>query len=684
MSSPADHAHDAADLAHDWASSASAAGRVVPGSFRVWAPRAGRVRLAWRRQPQDLPDGARRYREAPWAAEELAGAGFDVLELAAAAGGWWSLRTDGSASDLESIAVALREGAIDYGYLLDDDPTLLPDPRGRWAPYGPHGPTGLAASTGSASEQPTPEHAVAGAGPVPPVPPRPAGLEDGAPIYELHIGTFTAQGTLDSAIERLDYLRDLGIGWVEPLPVNTFAGVRNWGYDGVEWFAVDESYGGPEAYRRFVNAAHDRGMGVLQDVVFNHLGPSGNYLTAFGPYLHQAASNPWGESLNLDGPESDEVRAYILDVLTMFVRDYDVDGFRLDAVHALVDSRAVTILEDMAILCDRLGDERGRAVTLIAESDRNDPATIAPRRELGAGAGGLGLAGQWSDDFHHAVHVALTGEDIGYYSDFADPEALAKVLESGFYHDGTYSSFRRRVHGRPIDTAAASPEQLVVSIQNHDQVGNRAAGDRLPQLATLKDLGVGAALLLFGPNSPMLFMGEEWAASTPWQFFTDHREEWLGEAVSKGRASEFAAMGWDASRVPDPQNPATFERSKLDWAEAQSGEHAAMLALYRKLIGLRMSRHEYRGARFADVRVFRGVADSGGRDAGVGWQIGAELVVLVNPSRTGVTARFDLPAPVDHVLLDTAAELSGASPVEAGGTAVEVPAGRAVGLTLRR
>ncbi|WAL39262.1 malto-oligosyltrehalose trehalohydrolase [Brevibacterium sp. BRM-1] len=803
------------DLAHDWSSSASAAGRQVPGSFRVWAPSAQRVRLAWR----TAPSRAEGYRAAPFEFSELAAAGFEVLELAQApdSHGWWSLTAvpqelaraaaGGAPACGTDAGPKDAPGRLEYGFLIDDSPALLPDPRGRRAPYGPHGPSALehgadcGDSTADRDAQPADTTGTTGTtgtrvaevsavvAPAAPVPPRPAALADGAPIYELHIGTFTPAGTLDAAVERLDYLAHLGIGWVELLPVNAFAGLHNWGYDGVQWFAVAEPYGGPTAYRRFVEGAHARGLAVVQDVVFNHLGPSGNYLSAFGPYLHAAASNPWGESINLDGPGSDEVRAYILDVLTMFAQDYGVDGFRLDAVHALVDARAVPILEDMAILCAELSDRLGRPITLIAESDRNDPATIAKRRELGAGAGGLGLDGQWSDDFHHAVHVALTGEDVGYYGDFAAPGALPKVLQSGFFHDGTYSTFRGREHGRPLDLAAARPEQLVVSIQNHDQVGNRAAGDRLPQqtgavghgaepagatgqeAAALGNLGVGATFLLLGPNSPMLFMGEEWAASTPWQFFTDHREEWLGEAVSQGRRGEFAAMGWDASAVPDPQDPQTFERSKLDWSERAAEPHASMLRLYRRLIGLRMSRAEYRGTRFSDVEVFRGLpaqepasapaapvsqaagseapapqaggtgapaapageaaglplpedsaatarageADAGGAladavptssepnldgnrhgaapaatqgggaappAAGIGWRIGAELVVLANPATPGTSAApavFDLPRPVAHVLLDTAAVLAGEPAVRTGRAADEARAPAAEG-----
>jgi maltooligosyltrehalose trehalohydrolase len=403
-------------------------------------------------------------------------------------------------------------------------------------------------------------------------------------IYELHVGTFTPDGTFDAAVPRLDHLTDLGVDTVELLPVNAFNGPWNWGYDGVLWFAVHEQYGGPAGYQRFVDACHARGLAVIQDVVYNHLGPSGNYLPEFGPYLRDDASNTWGAAVNLDGPGSDEVRRYILDNARMWLQDYHVDGLRLDAVHALRDSRAHTLLEELAADTDRLAARLDRPLHLIAESDLNDPRLFTPRD-----AGGLGLAASWNDDVHPALHVAVTGETAGYYADFAAPTAIAKVLCGGYFHDGTFSSFRERTHGRPIDTAVTPPWRLVACIQNHDQIGNRAAGDRLAQQAGTRAQAVAAVLLFTAPFTPMLFMGEEWAASTPWPFFTSHPEPELAGKTRMGRLEEFSRHGWDASLVPDPQDPATFHGAKLNWSERADGVHATMLTLYRDLLRLRRS-----------------------------------------------------------------------------------------------
>ncbi len=448
-----------------------------------------------------------------------------------------------------------------YGFEIDGE--VSPDPRSRWQPDGVHG---LSATV----DEPFAWTPWAG-----------RALKGGV-VYELHIGTFTPAGTLDSAIEKLDYLVDLGIDFIELLPVNAFNGEHNWGYDGVLWFAVQHSYGGPAAYRRFVDACHARGLAVIQDVVYNHLGPSGNYLPRFGPYLREGSANTWGDSVNLDEPE---VRAYILDNAEMWMRDYHVDGLRLDAVHALIDGSATHILEELAERTDALSAELGRALTLIAESDLNDPRLITPRPE------GFGLTAQWSDDFHHALHVALTGETSGYYEDFASLAALAKTTEKGFFHDGTFSSFRGANHGSPIDPALPA-WKLVTFAQDHDQIGNRATGDRLSMTLDEGRLAVAAVLTLLGPNTPMLFMGEEWGASTPWQFFTSHPEPELGEAVTAGRIKEFERMGWDPALVPNPQDPSTFTHSKLNWNELAAEPHHRLHALYRELIALRRAKPE--------------------------------------------------------------------------------------------
>lgn len=482
--------------------------------------------------------------------------------------GWWT--TD-----------VPRRAGTDYGYLVNGEGPF-PDPRSQRQPDGVH----ALSRTFDGSSYAWNDSDWEGRG------------LGGAVIYELHLGTFTPEGTLDAAKDKLDYLVELGIDFVELLPVNAFNGTHNWGYDGVLWFAVHEAYGGPEAYQRFVDAAHAAGLGVIQDVVYNHLGPSGNYLPKFGPYLKSGEGNTWGDSVNLDGPGSDEVRQYILDNAAMWLSDFHVDGLRLDAVHALRDERAVHILEDLASVADGIEAETGVPKTLIAESDLNNPRLIY-RRDTN----GYGLEGQWSDDFHHAVHVNLTSETAGYYADFDSVGALAKVLEHGFFHDGSYSSFRGRHHGRPIRPGLVHPAALVVCNQNHDQIGNRAAGDRLSASLSYGRLALAAVLTMTSPFTPMLFMGEEFGASTPWQFFTSHPEEWLAKATAEGRLKEFERMGWDPALVPNPQDPETFERSKLKWEEAHDGDHARLLELYRALANLRRSTPELAGGGFTDTHV---------------------------------------------------------------------------------
>jgi maltooligosyltrehalose trehalohydrolase len=476
--------------------------------------------------------------------------------------GWWHL--DG---------VSIPHGA-EYGFLLDDADAPLPDPRSRWQPHGVH------ALSRWYDTRRFHWHDDAWTGK----------QLAGSVVYELHVGTFTPVGTLDAAINMLDHVVDLGIDFVELLPVNAFAGHHNWGYDGVLWYAVDQSYGGPVAYQRFVDACHGRGLGVIQDVVYNHLGPSGNYLPRFGPYLHPERTSPWGPAVNLDEPA---VRRYVLDNACMWLREYHVDGLRLDAVHALVDPSPKHLLAELAEEVDALSAHLGRPLTLIAESDQNDPMLTTPRE-----AGGLGIHAQWNDDFHHALHVALTGETTGYYGDFEHPDALVKVVTGGFFHDGTYSSFRGRPHGSPIDADTAATWRLVVAAQNHDQIGNRAAGDRLS--ASLDDgrLAIAAVLTLTAPFTPMLFMGEEWAATTPWQFFTSHTDPELARATAQGRIDEFARMGWDRSLIPDPQDPATFAASTLDWSELADDRHARFHALYRELLRLRRQRPDLTDPRY--------------------------------------------------------------------------------------
>ncbi|UNB55340.1 malto-oligosyltrehalose trehalohydrolase [Mycolicibacterium sp. YH-1] len=493
--------------------------------FAVWAPRPERVRL-------DV-DGA-------------------LHPMVRSDDGWW--RT--------TLAVPADAR---YGFVVDDEEKVLPDPRSPRQPDGVHERSQLwDPSAATWTDAGWSGRSV-----------------EGAVIYELHIGTFTPEGTFDSAVERLDHLVDLGVNLVEVMPVNAFSGTHGWGYDGVLWYAVHEPYGGPDGLVRFVDACHARGLGVLIDAVFNHLGPSGNYLPRFGPYL-SAGSNPWGECINVADADSDEVRRHIIECALRWMRDFHADGLRLDAVHALMDTTAVHILEELSSETDELATQLGRPLSLIAESDLNDPRLITPRDR-----GGYGMTAQWDDDIHHAIHTAVSGERQGYYADFGTLSTLATTLKHGYFHAGTYSSFRHRRHGRPLDTATIPATRLLAYTLTHDQVGNRAIGDRPSQNLDFGQLAVKAALVLGSPYTAMLFMGEEWGSSSPFQFFSSHPEPELARATAEGRKAEFAQHGWDADEVPDPQDPATFARSKVNWDEVGISEHAKLLEVYRGLIALR-------------------------------------------------------------------------------------------------
>ncbi len=399
---------------------------------------------------------------------------------------------------------------------------------------------------------------------------------------------------------------------------------------------MQESYGGPEGLKRFVDGCHARGLGVVMDVVYNHLGPAGNYLPEFGPYLTQAHTTPWGPAVNLDQPGSDEVRRYILDNATMWLRDYHVDGLRLDAVHALVDERATHLLEELAVEVEALGAQLRKPLFLIAESDLNDARLVSSRE-----AGGIGLDGQWADDVHHSFHALLTGERSGYYGDFGTLPGVAKVLQGVFLHDGAWSSFRGRAHGRPVPPTVPG-HRFVVYLQDHDQVGNRATGDRIS--ATLSDglLKVGTALVLTSPFTPMLWMGEEYGARTPWQFFSDHEGE-LGEAVRKGRRAEFATHGWDTDDIPDPQSPQTFVDSTLDWSELDQQRAQDLLAWHRDLIALRQRRLDLSDGRRDRVQV---TYDEQRR-----WLVVRRGAVAVACNLAPDRQSIPLPAPARHVLL---------------------------------
>jgi maltooligosyltrehalose trehalohydrolase len=453
---------------------------------------------------------------------------------------------------------------VDYDLHLDGE--KYPDPLARWLPTGVHGRARVFDTTLFDWT----DSGWAG---------RP--LDGDAVVYELHVGTFTTGGTLDAAAARLPELADLGVSHVELMPLAAFDGINGWGYDGVALNAVHAPYGGPEALCRLVDRAHELGLAVLLDVVHNHLGPSGNYWEHFGPFFHDRHHNPWGAAVNLDAPGSEDVRHLLAGSAIGWLRDFHLDGLRLDAVHELKDDRATHYLQQLSVAVDELAGQVGRPLVLVAESDRNDPRTVTS-----SSLGGLGMTAQWDDDVHHGLHWLLTGETDGYYADFGSLDATAHALAHGFLHDGRWSSFRGRRHGRRVNFRRTPPTRFVASLQTHDQVGNRAAGERLSQLVGTDRLAAGAALLLALPYVPMLFMGEEWGASTPWRYFTSFADPELAAAVTAGRRAEFADHGWDG-KVPDPQDPATFATSVLDWAERDSGDHAALLRWYRALVSWR-------------------------------------------------------------------------------------------------
>lgn len=497
--------------------------------FTVWAPNAERV---------DLVRGGER------------------VAMSCGERGWWVV-------DVADAAVG-----DEYAFSLDGG-EARPDPRSMDQPHGVHGASRLVDHSAYAWRFPR--------FCAPPL--------SSAVIYEMHVGTFTRAGTLDAAIDRLDHLVNVGITHVEVMPLNAFDGAHGWGYDGVCWFAPHRAYtgdAGPDAVKRFVDACHERGLAVLLDAVFNHLGPSGNYLHEFGPYFSDEYDTPWGWAINLDGAGSDEVRRLICDAALYWLREYHFDGLRLDAVHAFLDRSAVHLLEQMSREVRALEAEVGRPLVLVAESDLNDPRVVTPCE-----ANGLGMTAQWSDDFHHALHAVLTGEEHGYYADFGSIGQLAKSLTDVFVYDGAYSGNRGRRHGRPVGDVSGSC--FVGYAQNHDQVGNRAAGSRLSTLVSAESLKTAAALVLLSPYVPMLFQGEEWGTTRPFQFFTDHRDAKLAESVRHGRRNEFKSFGWKPGEVPDPQSVATFERSQLHWDELGEPQHTELLAWYRALISLRRS-----------------------------------------------------------------------------------------------
>ena len=504
--------------------------------FKVWAPNAKEVAVDFHGETRAMTANSSR---------------------------WWNLN-----------APRAKHGT-DYAFHINDGPSR-PDPRSPWQPSGVDGPSR------------TVDHAefswTDGGWQAKPL--------SSALLYELHVGTFTPAGTFDAAIDKLSHLQDLGVSHIELMPIAEFRGNRGWGYDGVDLFAPHHAYGGPDGLKRFVDACHAHQLGVILDVVYNHLGPSGNYLSEFGPYFTERHQTPWGSAINFDGPDSDEVRRFFCDNALMWLRDYHMDGLRLDAIHAIVDTSAIPFLEQLATEVDELKAHLGRHLVLIAESDLNDPRVVRPWE-----IGGFGLDAQWSDDVHHAVHTVLTGEQEGYYADFGSLHDLAIAMRQPYVYANRHSQVRRRRHGRA--TVGLSGSRFVAYLQNHDQLGNRALGERMTQLTTIERAKIGAALVMISPFVPMWFQGEEWGASSPFLYFVDlEGEPELAQAVYQGRWKEFESFGWKKESIPDPGLEATYRRSQLNWSELSREPHADMLAWYRQLVRVRRA-----AAGFTDGRL---------------------------------------------------------------------------------
>lgn len=494
-------------------------------NYRVWAPRPEDVRL------------------------HLNG---ETIPMTQTDGGWW---------------IADREPQVGdrYGFELFDGTEwskTVPDPRSQYQPDGVHGLSEVISPDFAWSDD-------AWTGRILP----------GSVIYELHVGTFSPSGDFDGVIERLDYLKDLGVTAVELMPVQPFGGNRNWGYDGVLWHAVHSGYGGPTGLKKLVDACHNAGIAVYLDVVYNHFGPDGNYNGMFAPYT-AGGSTGWGEVVNINGPDSDEVRRYILDSVTRWFEEFHLDGLRLDAVHSLDDNGAFPLLEQMTVASETIAAATGIPRSLIAESDLNDPRLVTSRE-----AGGYGIHGQWVDDIHHALHTLVSGERNGYYADFGDTATLASTLEQVFHHTGQVSTFRGRSHGREIRRDVTPASRFVTYTTTHDQTGNRAVGDRPSMNLTPAQQLLKAAVIYCSPYTPMLFMGEEYGATTPFAFFCSHTDDELNRLTSEGRTREFARLGWDPETIPTPSEESTFTDSKLDWAFTP--EQEAILEGYRTLLRLR-------------------------------------------------------------------------------------------------
>ncbi len=497
-------------------------------TFSVWAPRAQQVTLRLVSPPQ---------RDIPMAGDE---------------NGYWHTETT-------DVPPGSR-----YVYVLDAAKTR-PDPASRYQPEGVHGPSevfdhGVFTWTDTGWEGVPLENLI---------------------IYELHVGTFTAEGTFEAIIPRLAQLQELGVTAIELMPVAQFPGQRNWGYDGVALFAVQDSYGGPTGLKSLIDAIHRHGMAAILDVVYNHLGPEGNYLRDFGPYFTDAYSTPWGQALNFDQAQSHHVRNYFIENALYWLREYHFDALRLDALHAIYDRSAKNFIQELTEEVEAFSHHAGHKRYLIGESDLNDVRLIKSRR-----SGGYGLDAQWSDDFHHSLHALLTGERQGYYEDFGTVEQLAKAYKEGFVYSWNYSVHRQRFHGNSSKRCPA--RQFVVCSQNHDQIGNRMLGERLEHLVDFESLKLAAGTLLLSPYVPLLFMGQEFGEEAPFLYFVSHTDEELVQAVREGRRAEFSDFEW-TRECPDPQSVETFMNSKLHWQMRHEGRHGTLWAFYKELIRFRTS-----------------------------------------------------------------------------------------------
>jgi maltooligosyltrehalose trehalohydrolase len=511
----------------------------------------------------------------------------------------------------QAVTVSDVGAGARYSFRVNDRD--YPDPASRYQPDGVHAPSAVVDDSFAWTD-----HAW-----------QPPALHD-LVIYELHTGTFTDAGTFEAIIPQLARLKDIGINAIELLPIAQFPGARNWGYDGVFPSAVQNTYGGPQGLKKLVDAAHAAGIAVILDVVYNHIGPEGNYLPVFGPYFTEKYRTPWGQALNFDDAWSDEVRAFFFDSAAQWLDVYHIDGLRFDAVHAIVDASARPFLAELTDLLRERARRNGRTFHLIAESDLSDPRIITP-----TDANGFGFDAQWLDDYHHALHSIVTGETQGYYSDYGELRHLAATVDCAYVYAGEYSRHRGRRHGAPARNA--EPKQFVVCAQNHDQVGNRLAGDRLSTLVPFDTLKLIAAATLLAPYVPMLFMGEEYGEEAPFPYFVDHGDPQLIEAVRKGRKEEFKSFGW-AQEPPDPQAESTFRSAVIDPARAMHGKHRALLALHRDLIALRKATRlirEYDSIRsYADEarRLFTVTRSGKGR---------SELTLILNFGQRNATVPLD-------------------------------------------